>query len=236
MRNFLRRCPSIKFVRKVAVNPPPPGPATVAVNQVIEPFLACLSIANTDSAGMFSLAAIWRPDSPFRPSFATAAICRSSVRGFTWLAWGNKSSSLLTHAKTLLLPNVLPNPFFFNASKGRVLGRGDAEFIDIVAAGTDVYTAATKLATGGSPLISTTVLFKLQANGCKKLLSNKSHPQKRANRSIYFRMTSLHPKPVQLAFAICRVNDYDLQIVMASALTSSARVLFSRTRQSLLAR
>jgi hypothetical protein len=47
----------------------------------------------------------------------------ASCARFTWLAWGNKPSSLLTHAKTLLSPNVLPNPFFFDASKGRLLGR-----------------------------------------------------------------------------------------------------------------
>jgi len=42
---------------------------------------ARLRTANTDPSGMFSLAAILRPDKPLRLSFATELMCRSRLRG-----------------------------------------------------------------------------------------------------------------------------------------------------------
>jgi len=43
--------------------------------------LTLLRTANTDPGGIFSFAAIFRPDNPLRLSLATALLCRWSVRG-----------------------------------------------------------------------------------------------------------------------------------------------------------
>src|SRR4029453_5890989 len=77
---FSEPVPVIKFLRNLTVRPPPPRFRHGGSRHVTEPFLAFLRIANTDPVGMFSSAAILRPDNPFRLSFA-ASMCRSRVRG-----------------------------------------------------------------------------------------------------------------------------------------------------------